>query len=132
MNQYAKIKNGKVENIIVSKNHPEPIDEYVYVYDNSSLIEIGYGYTASEGFTPFKGSIISESDLRKTLYGVDTVEGLERAKIIAKTWRNKKLAETDWIVQTTDHPQIESYKIYRQKLRDWPTTQDFPLTIPQL
>jgi len=31
-----------------------------------------------------------------------------------------------------DHPERESYLTYRTKLRDWPTTDDFPNTKPTL
>ena len=37
---------------------------------------------------------------------------------------------TDWIAQTPDHPQRDDYLAYRVKLRDWPSTSDFPDTKP--
>jgi hypothetical protein len=49
-----------------------------------------------------------------------------------KAWRNRELSDTDWIVPISDHPQHAAYKTYRQKLRDWPTTSDFPDTRPTL
>ena len=51
-------------------------------------------------------------------------------KEIEKAWRNRELFDTDWIVPISDHPQHAAYKTYRQKLRDWPTTSDFPNTRP--
>lgn len=49
-----------------------------------------------------------------------------------KRWRDQELSTTDWIVSVTDHPQYEAYMAYRQALRDWPNTADFPDTKPQL
>ena len=49
-----------------------------------------------------------------------------------KVWRDQELQQTDWIVAITDHPQLMAYKTYRQELRDWPSTGDFPDTRPTL
>ena len=51
---------------------------------------------------------------------------------IATQWRNRELLNTDWIVPVTDHPQHADYLAYRQALRDWPSTSDFPDTKPTL
>lgn len=51
---------------------------------------------------------------------------------LAKVWRNEELKSTDWIVPITDHPQHSKYMTYRQALRDWPATENFPITRPQL
>ena len=53
-------------------------------------------------------------------------------KTLGRSWRNRELSDTDWIVPISDHPQHAAYKTYRQKLRDWPTTSDFPDTRPTL
>ena len=50
----------------------------------------------------------------------------------SKKWRNEELKKSDWIVPITDHPERESYLVYRAKLRDWPSTSDFPNTKPTL
>ncbi len=50
----------------------------------------------------------------------------------ATAWRNDELKETDWVPSTTDHPQHDAYITYRQALRDWPGTVDFPATRPTL
>ena len=50
----------------------------------------------------------------------------------AKAWRNDELKSTDWVVAVSDHPQLDAYKAYRTKLRDWPSTGDFPATKPTL
>ena len=50
----------------------------------------------------------------------------------AVAWRNDELVNTDWIVPVTDHPELSNYLDYRQALRDWPATSDFPSTKPTL
>ena len=50
----------------------------------------------------------------------------------AREWRDQELQQTDWIAQTPDHPQRDAYLTYRTKLRDWPSTGDFPDTRPTL
>ena len=52
--------------------------------------------------------------------------------IIHREWRDRELKNTDWIAQTPDHPQRDDYLAYRVKLRDWPSTSDFPDTKPTL
>lgn len=47
-------------------------------------------------------------------------------------WRDQELQATDWIVPVTDHPQHAAYLAYRQALRDWPNTDAFPDTRPEL
>jgi hypothetical protein len=129
MNQYAKIKENKVENIIVSMSHPEPSEEYVYIYENIKGIAIGDAYDPTVGFTPVKGDVITINDLKDI---IDESEALKRKKEIARKTRNRILEETDWVITTTDHPQLEAYKTYRQKMRDWPSTENFPYNPPQL
>ena len=63
-------------------------------------------------------------DLSKKAIGVVELNGRE--------WRDAELKQTDWIVPVTDHPQHAAYLAYRQALRDWPATPDFPDTRPTL
>ena len=51
---------------------------------------------------------------------------------LARTWRDKELLNTDYIVPLTDHTLHSAYMSYRQALRDWTDTSDFPLTRPTL
>ncbi len=44
----------------------------------------------------------------------------------ARMWRDKQLGATDFIVPLTDHPQRDAYLLYRQALRQWPETSEFP------
>ena len=48
----------------------------------------------------------------------------------ARSWRNTELLATDYIVPLTDHRQRDAYMTYRQNLRDWPSTSNFPDTKP--
>ena len=50
----------------------------------------------------------------------------------ARMWRDMELSATDYIVPLTDHPQRAAYMTYRQALRDWPSTESFPDTRPEL
>jgi len=54
------------------------------------------------------------------------------AEETARQWRDSELAATDYIVPLTDHPQRAAYMTYRQALRDWPSTDSFPDTRPEL
>ena len=49
-----------------------------------------------------------------------------------KGWRDQELQQTDWIAQTPDYPNRDAYLTYRQELRDWPSTDEFPDTRPTL
>jgi hypothetical protein len=52
--------------------------------------------------------------------------------ISARLWRNQELERSDWIVPVSDHPQRSAYMTYRTALRNWPSTDDFPATKPEL
>ncbi len=49
-----------------------------------------------------------------------------------RDWRNGELEATDFILPLSDHPQRDAYLAYRTKLRDWPSTSDFPSKRPTL
>ena len=54
------------------------------------------------------------------------------AEEAARMWRDMELSATDYIVPLTDHPQRAVYMAYREALRNWPSTADFPDTRPIL
>jgi hypothetical protein len=54
------------------------------------------------------------------------------AEEAARMWRDMELSATDYIVPLTDHPQRAAYMTYREALRDWPSTDSFPNTRPEL
>lgn len=47
-------------------------------------------------------------------------------------WRNAELRSSDWLVKLPDHGERAAYITYRQALRDWPASSDFPATRPVL
>ena len=49
-----------------------------------------------------------------------------------RMWRDSELSATDYIVPLTDHPQRDAYITYRQSLRQWPSTDAWPATRPEL
>ena len=53
-------------------------------------------------------------------------------KSLQRKWRDIELVNTDYILPLTDHPDHADTLAYRQALRDWPTTSDFPDTKPTL
>lgn len=63
-------------------------------------------------------------------------ERLEKVKasipLEAKKWRNSELERTDKIIMISDWPNREAVIMYRQALRDWPSTEDFPKNPPKL
>jgi len=50
----------------------------------------------------------------------------------ARHWRDEELKQTDKMSQIPDFPDRDKYLAYRTKLRDWPSTSDFPDTKPEL
>ena len=58
---------------------------------------------------------------------VKTTEELESE---ARLWRDSELQTTDFIVPTTDYPNHAAWITYRQQLRDWTDTDNFPDTKP--
>lgn len=51
---------------------------------------------------------------------------------LARMWRDSQLTSSDWSVPVTDHPQHADYAAYRIALRNWPSTEDFPATKPEM
>ena len=54
------------------------------------------------------------------------------AEEAARMWRNGELGATDKAAQTPDWPNRDNILTYRQALRDWPSTSNFPDTRPEL
>ena len=50
----------------------------------------------------------------------------------AREWRDSELFRTDSLMLLDDYPQKDGLTAYRQELRDWPSTDDFPDTRPTL
>jgi len=80
-------------------------------------------------------SIVADANFIATLEGAWQLRATPApptADETARFWRNKELKATDWIVPLTDHPERANYLTYRAKLRDWPSTDDFPAIKPTL
>ena len=56
----------------------------------------------------------------------------EELQALQIKWRDIELSNTDYIIPITDHSLHSAYITYRQELRDWPSTSDFPNTKPTL
>jgi hypothetical protein len=50
----------------------------------------------------------------------------------ARTWRDAELTRTDIAATISDYPNADAYITYREALRQWPSTEDFPATRPEL
>ena len=50
----------------------------------------------------------------------------------ARAWRDAEIRDTDTLMLLPDYPNQDALTIYRQALRDWPSTTDFPDTRPVL
>ena len=93
---------------------------------------------SNPGQTPQEGDIIKEtyndgSFIKKQYHPKEEVPMPSESEIVeidAKEWRNSELNSTDYIVPLTDFPNYDSWITYRQQLRDWPLTDDFPNTKP--
>lgn len=110
MGQIAIIENGKVSNIIEGDSaFADSISDTTVVLTNEQ-IQIGYSYDG----TDFSVPILTQ----------------EQQNQEARDWRDNELKSTDFIVPTTDYPNHAQWLTYRQQLRDWPSTDDFPETKP--
>jgi len=54
------------------------------------------------------------------------------AEETARGWRDIELSSSDTAAQTPDWPNRDNILLYRTALRDWPSTEDFPETRPEL
>lgn len=50
----------------------------------------------------------------------------------ARRWRDQELLRTDVAATVSDFPNADAVLAYRQVLRDWPNTSDFPHVRPTL
>tara|TARA_A100001037_G_scaffold299788_1_gene326135 strand:- start:165 stop:458 length:294 start_codon:yes stop_codon:yes gene_type:complete len=83
--------------------------------------------------------IIGQLDWAKSAYPDHTCEVVDEpisenqtTEEQAREWRNSELERTDSLFGLTDHPDHSKIVDYRKALRDWPSTSDFPDTLPTL
>jgi len=60
----------------------------------------------------------------------ELLAAFEVLKKEAREWRDKELLDTDYIASIVDHSLYSNIMWYRANLRNWPSTDDFPLTKP--
>ena len=63
---------------------------------------------------------------------VDPTPAEPTAEEAGRRWRNGELDATDRAAQTPDWPNRDNILSYRTALRDWPATDDFPDTKPEV
>jgi len=74
--------------------------------------------------------IVAEESFVKENFSNYTLLPVFRIPEKEKEWRNEKLRETDSLMRLPDYPYIVELEEYRQLLRDWPSTEDFPENRP--
>lgn len=87
------------------------------------------------GQTPVNGDWIEIKDGNSSVkreYSAPYVATAEDLAQESRGWRDHELQSTDYVVPLSDHPQHAAYMTYRTKLRDWPSTSNFPATKPEL
>lgn len=65
-----------------------------------------------------------------TVLGTEAEETQKYLENESRYWRNLELQQTDFIVPLSDYPNRDAWLTYRQELRDWTDTSDFPETKP--
>jgi hypothetical protein len=60
------------------------------------------------------------------------VEDLLTPEQKARKWRDNELTRTDIAATVSDYPNATAVLAYRTALRDWPSTEDFPDTRPEI
>ena len=114
--EYFKIEGGVIVNHIVASQEFINSQEGIYVQAQE-----GYGVDDTYDGTSFNKYVPEITD-----------EDVAAKRASATRWRNKQLAYTDTRSIVTDDPQHDAVIAYRQALRDWPSTSDFPETKPTL
>lgn len=114
--EYFKIEDGVIVNHIVASQEFVNSQEGIYVQAQE-----GYGIDDTYNGTSFFKHVPEV-----------TTEDIATERANAVRWRNKQLAYTDTRSIVTDDPQHDAVIAYRQVLRDWPSTSDFPETKPTL
>lgn len=110
---YVKIIDGKV-----SAHKQSVLEESINSFS-------GHWVEAQDEF--------SVGDLYDEINGFSVyIKTSEELEAEAKAWRNAELRSTDNVAQTPDYPNRDAILVYRQELRDWPSTENFPNTKPTI
>ena len=111
-NKIAIIKNGFVDSVIIATTEFGDTLSDTTVDVTSIECGIGWSYDGTSFAAPVKSQ--------------EEIDGE------AKAWRDGELSFTDNVAQTPDYPNRDAILIYRQELRDWPSTENFPNTKPTI
>jgi hypothetical protein len=95
---------------------------------NSNYVLQDEEFIVDEGVPEYLGKVYNAETKTFSEY-VFTKEEVEQVEI---QWRNSELVRTDSLMPLSDYPYKEKLTAYRQALRDWPSTPDFPDTRPTL
>ncbi len=88
-------------------DNPQDGDKLRITYDNGAVLEQTY----------YSPPVVPEATIKANN---------------ERIWRNLELSKTDKIVPLTDYPNHTAWITYRQQLRDWPDTDNFPDTKPTI
>jgi len=111
-NKIAIIKNSVVDSVIIATTEFGDTLSDITVDVTSIECAIGWSYDGTSFAAPVKSQ--------------------EEIEAEARQWRDDELQSTDYIVPLTDHPDYAATITYRQELRDWPSTENFPNTKPTI
>lgn len=111
-NKIAIIKNSVVDSVIIATTEFGDTLSDITVDVTSIECAIGWSYDGTSFAAPVKSQ--------------------EEIETEARQWRDNELQSTDFIVPLTDHPDHAATITYRQELRDWPSTENFPNTKPRI
>lgn len=67
-----------------------------------------------------------------TPYQIKLAEEIEKKAKEPFEWRDSELSRTDVLMAASDYPYKAQLEIYRQALRDWPASEQFPETRPEI
>ena len=115
--KHFKIENGIVVNAIVASA------EFINTLEGT-YIEHQEGFGIGDAYD---GISLAKVNIEPT-----EEEIAIEIKKQAKDWRNFELKKTDTRSAVSDDPQHDAVITYRQALRNWPSTSDFPDTKPTL
>ena len=93
--------------------------------------------------TVINPAALGELDFFKKIHPDKVIEKVESLTLTSKElaeqkqteeriWRDGELDRTDTLYLVDDYPDKDKLKTYRQALRDWPSTSDFPDKKPTL
>ena len=93
-------------------------------------VKDGYVLEVNESFSDtYDDSIVGKTYVPETGEYVFTQAQIEEQ---AREWRNVELSNTDVLATLPDYPNTQALLAYRQALRDWPSTPEFPNTKPEM